>query len=171
LPEKDLLEAYRSKRHFDRTPEPGGPKKPAKINKPVFVVQKHQASSLHYDFRLEIDGVLKSWAVPKGPPTDPSIKRLAMPTEDHPLEYAAFKGTIPEGEYGAGKVEIWDKGTYLNLTNKDGQEVPAGQAIAAGHIVFQLKGRKLKGGFALTRTGFDKGGWLLVKMVDREISD
>jgi DNA ligase D-like protein (predicted 3'-phosphoesterase) len=167
LTEKDSLAAYRAKRHFARTPEPGGLKKLAKAKQPIFVVQKHQARSLHYDFRLEVDGVLKSWAVPKGPPTNPSEKRLAVPTEDHPLEYSVFSGTIPEGEYGAGTVGIWDKGTFRVLPNKDGEEIPAGQAIAAGHIAFWLEGQKLKGGFALTRTGFGKGGWLLVKMVDQ----
>jgi DNA ligase D-like protein (predicted 3'-phosphoesterase) len=105
--------------------------------------------------------------VPKGPSTDPKVKRLAIPTEDHPLEYANFEGTIPEGEYGAGAVEIWDTGTYRNLKFKDGQEIPPEQAIQDGHLTFWLEGKKLKGGFALTRTGQGKSErWLLVKMND-----
>ncbi len=168
MPEKDLLQKYRQKRRFEITPEPAGGKRALRSKAPRFVVQKHQASTLHYDFRLEVDGVLKSWAVPKGPPLDPSEKRLAVPTEDHPLEYAEFKGAIPEGQYGAGTVEIWDHGTYENLTQKDGHAIPAGEAIAAGHIAFRLDGQKLKGGYALTRTGFSKRGWLLVKMVEHD---
>ncbi len=164
MAEQDSLDVYRSRRHFERTSEPGGRPKPAQGQNPVFVVQKHQATTLHYDFRLAVDGVLKSWAVPKGPPTAAGEKRLAVPTEDHPLEYADFAGTIPAGEYGAGQVEIWDSGMYTNITHKDDQVIPAGPAIAAGHIVVRLEGRKLKGNFALTRTGFGKGGWLMVKM-------
>jgi DNA ligase D-like protein (predicted 3'-phosphoesterase) len=129
------------------------------------VIQKHDASSLHYDFRLEADGVLKSWAVPKGPSTNPKDKRLAMPTEDHPMEYADFEGVIPEGEYGAGTVLVWDTGTYRNLTEKDGEHVPVSRALDEGHLRFELEGSKLRGPWALTRIG--RGGrerWLLVKM-------
>jgi DNA ligase D-like protein (predicted 3'-phosphoesterase) len=161
---QDFLQDYREKRHFKQTPEPQGQVKPGNIN-PVFVIQKHQATTLHYDFRLEAGGVLKSWAVPKGPSTDPKDKRLAIPTEDHPLEYADFEGTIPKGEYGAGTVEIWDKGTFRNLKFRDGREIPAEQAIEEGHITFRLEGTKLKGSYALTRTGRSKPErWLLVKM-------
>ncbi len=167
--ENKLLKEYQSKRHFGLTPEPSGQGGRRSGAGPIFVIQKHQASTLHYDFRLEADGVLKSWAVPKGPSTDPRVKRLAMPTEDHPLEYAGFEGTIPAGEYGAGAVEIWDTGTYRNMTVKNGQEVPSGQAVADGHIAFWLEGRKLSGGYALTRTGQGKNErWLLVKMADEK---
>lgn len=163
----DSLKAYREKRNFEQTPEPSGEKTPAADKKPIFVIQKHQARTLHYDFRLEAGGVLKSWAVPKGPSTDPSVKRLAVPTEDHPLEYAGFEGAIPPGQYGAGKVEIWDSGTYRNLKFRDGREIPPEQAIEEGHITFWLEGKKLKGGYALTRTGRGKEErWLLVKMRD-----
>jgi DNA ligase D-like protein (predicted 3'-phosphoesterase) len=130
------------------------------------VIQKHDASTLHYDFRLEAGGVLKSWAVPKGPSTDPRDKRLAMRTEDHPIEYARFEGVIPEG-YGAGTVLVWDTGHYRNLTERDGEEVPIEEALENGHATFWLEGKKLKGGYALTRIETGKGEkWLLVKMDD-----
>jgi len=131
------------------------------------VIQKHDATSLHYDFRLEAAGVLKSRAVPKGPSTNPKDKRLAMPTEDHPLDYAGFEGVIPEGEYGAGPVIVWDTGTYRNLTEKDGREVPVEDAVERGHVKVWLEGKKLTGGYALTRIGGGKKGrWILVKMDD-----
>jgi DNA ligase D-like protein (predicted 3'-phosphoesterase) len=133
----------------------------------MFVIQKHSARTLHYDFRLEVEGVLRSWAVPKGPSTDPRVKRLAVAVEGHSLEYADFEGVIGEGEYGAGAVIVWDTGTYRNLTARDGEEVPIGRALDDGHAVFELDGHKLHGGYALTRTG---GGrreqWLLVKTRD-----
>ena len=135
----------------------------------MFVIQKHQARSLHYDFRLEAGGTLKSWAVPKGPSTDPRDKRLAMPTEDHPLDYGSFEGTIPEGQYGAGTVIVWDTGSYRNLTKRDGKEVPIEQAIEDGHAVVWLEGRKLRGGWALrriSRGGDERERWLLVKKKD-----
>ncbi len=167
--EKDQLKAYRAKRHFTITPEPAAKTLKSSGAKPVFVIQKHKATTLHYDFRLEAGGVLKSWAVPKGPSSDPRVKRLAVPTEDHPLEYASFEGNIPEGEYGAGTVEVWDKGTYRNLKFKDGVEIPPETAIADGHITFWLEGRKLQGGFALTRTGQgSRARWILVKMADEK---
>jgi len=164
------LEQYRQKRNFGRTPEPAGEGVGAAAG-PVFVVQKHDASHLHYDFRLEVDGVLKSWAIPKGPSTDPGQKRLAVPTEDHPLAYAAFEGVIPPGEYGAGTVMVWDTGTFRNLTEKKGAPIPLAQAVAHGHVKVWLAGRKLRGGYALTRfrTGKDES-WLLVKM-DDELAD
>jgi DNA ligase D-like protein (predicted 3'-phosphoesterase) len=130
---------------------------------PIFVVQKHAATSLHYDFRLEAEGVLKSWAVPKGPSLDPRDKRLAMRVEDHALDYADFEGVIAEGEYGAGPVIVWDRGTYRPL---DDETLAA--ALRKGHAKFWLDGQKLKGGFSLRRGGSegDREKWLLVKMDD-----
>lgn len=162
----DRLEEYRAKRDFRHTPEPadGG-----EGSGDRFVIQKHDASSLHYDFRLEVDGALRSWAVPKGPSTDPGEKRLAVPTEDHPLDYGDFEGVIPEGEYGAGAVMVWDRGTYRNLTEDDGVEKPIDEALDDGHASFWLEGEKIRGGYALTRTGYgDDARWLLVKMDDDE---
>jgi DNA ligase D-like protein (predicted 3'-phosphoesterase) len=162
------LAEYRSKRDLDRSPEPSGARGGAR-DEPIFVVQKHRARSEHYDVRLEAGGVLKSWAVPKGPPTDPSEKRLAIRVEDHPLEYATFEGVIPGGEYGAGAVIVWDTGTYRNATRRDGQDVPIEEALNDGHVVVELHGRKLRGGYALTLTDVDERGrerWLLVKMRD-----
>jgi DNA ligase D-like protein (predicted 3'-phosphoesterase) len=133
------------------------------------VIQKHAARSEHYDLRLEADGVLKSWAVPKGPSTDPRQKRLAIRVEDHPIEYAQFEGVIREGQYGAGAVIVWDTGTYRNRTKRDGAEVPIERALEEGHVVVELQGHKLRGGYALTRTGADGRGrerWLLVKKRD-----
>jgi DNA ligase D-like protein (predicted 3'-phosphoesterase) len=165
---RDPLETYRKKRDFRKTHEPSG-KSRRKAGR-RFVIQKHAARSLHYDFRLEADGVLKSWAVPKGPSTNPGDKRLAVPTEDHPLDYRDFEGVIPEGEYGAGAVIVWDRGTYRNLTeDDDGDEVPVSKALAGGHLKIWLDGEKLRGGYALTRIGKGKDErWLLVKMDDEE---
>jgi DNA ligase D-like protein (predicted 3'-phosphoesterase) len=165
-PRADRLAEYRAKRDFERTPEPRRGRR-RRGRKPRFVVQLHDASSLHYDFRLEAGGVLKSWAVPKGPSTDPRVKRLAMPTEDHPLEYADFEGVIPEGQYGAGTVIVWDEGSYRNLTTKDGREVPIEEALQQGRVKVWLEGKKLRGGYALTRLADGKRErWLLVKMKD-----
>ena len=157
---------YKSKRDFKKTSEPadsaGRPKESSKkhvAGKAIFVVQKHNASHLHYDFRLEHDGVLKSWAVPKGVPRSSSDKRLAIMTEDHPLDYAEFEGEIPKGEYGAGTVKIWDKGTYESV-------IPIKSALRKGTVEMHLKGKKLKGPYALIRTkiGGDNKNWLLIKM-------
>jgi DNA ligase D-like protein (predicted 3'-phosphoesterase) len=157
---------YEAKRDFSRTPEPRGDGG-RRGDRPIFVIQEHAASTRHWDFRLEVDGVLKSWAVPKGPSTDPSDKRLAVPTEDHPLDYADFEGTIPEGEYGAGSVVVWDTGPYDNITEKDDGLRPMAEAIAEGHVLVRLHGQKLAGGYALQRTGRgDDANWLLVKMRD-----
>ena len=166
----DGLKDYRKKRDFGVTPEPPGGGRAASTA-PIFVIQKHAARRLHYDFRLEVDGVLKSWAIPKGPSTNPQDKRLAVPTEDHPLEYAGFEGVIPQDEYGGGTVLVWDTGPYRNLTEKKGAPIPMGQAVAHGHVKVWLEGRKLKGGYALTRfkTGQDEA-WLLVK-ADDEAAD
>jgi DNA ligase D-like protein (predicted 3'-phosphoesterase) len=166
----DPLAEYRSKRDLERSPEPPGEPGGSR-REPIFVVQKHRARGEHYDFRLEVGGVLKSWAVPKGPSTDPRDKRLAVRVEDHPLEYATFEGVIPAGGYGAGAVIVWDTGTYRNVTRRDGQEVPIEQALDDGHVVVELHGRKLRGQYALTRTDVDERGrerWLLVKKRDAE---
>ncbi len=167
---KKTLQDYQAKRDFRRTPEPSGAgERPS--GAPIFVVQKHDASRLHYDFRLEVAGVLKSWAIPKGPSTSPQEKRLAVPTEDHPLEYAGFEGVIPAGEYGAGAVMVWDTGPFRNITEKKGVTVPLDEAVAHGHVKVWLEGKKLRGGYALTRfkTGKDEA-WLLVK-ADDEAAD
>lgn len=164
----EQLEDYRDRRSLNKTSEPAGG--PGASDLPRFVIQKHDASALHYDFRLETGGVLKSWAVPKGPSTDPSEKRLAVPTEDHPVDYVDFEGVIPEGEYGAGTVMVWDIGPYENRTTGDeGDEVSVEEAVERGHVVVWLEGEKIRGGYALTRTGSgDQARWLLVKMDDEE---
>jgi DNA ligase D-like protein (predicted 3'-phosphoesterase) len=177
MPARDPLGDYRKKRDPRRSPEPRGRdvragKPGARRGTPRFVVHKHAASTLHYDLRLEADGVLKSWAVPKGPFDDPRHKRLAVPTEDHPIEYADFEGTIPEGEYGAGSVILWDAGTYENLST-DGKDTEIGvpEAIERGHLSVKLRGKKLTGGYSLIRTG--RGGqkrWLLIKTADQAAS-
>ena len=157
------LKDYKRKRDFEKTTEPEGQIKKERVE--LFVIQKHDASKLHYDFRLQIDGVLKSWAIPKGPSLDPSQKRLAIPTEDHPIEYADFEGIIPENNYGAGKVIIWDKGFYENKTEKNGQKITIKDAYDSGHITVILNGKKLKGEYGLIKMkGSDK--WLLIKKDD-----
>jgi len=135
---------------------------------PIFVIQKHDAQNLHYDFRLELDGVLRSWTIPKGPSTDPAEKRLAIPTGDHPLDYAGFEGVIPEGEYGAGTVLVWDTGPYRNLrAAKEDSPVDMQSSLDEGQVEVWLDGEKLSGGYALIRTGSgDDTRWLLVKMDD-----
>jgi DNA ligase D-like protein (predicted 3'-phosphoesterase) len=157
---------YDEKRDFRRTPEPRGSRRRRRGTKrPIFVIQQHAARSLHFDFRLEADDVLKSWAVPKGPSTNPSDKRLAMPTEDHPIEYAEFEGVIPRGEYGAGPVIVWDHGTYENVTvDREGREIPVPEAIDEGELKVRLYGEKLSGNYVLVRTGGgDRERWLLIK--------
>lgn len=158
--EKEILHEYRKKRNFKTTTEPKGKRVRKKKDSLSFVVQEHHASHLHYDFRLEYDGVLKSWAVPKGPSLDPKVKRLAVETEDHPLEYAEFEGTIPKGEYGAGEVFIWDSGTW------EPEVEDIGQALEDGNLKFKLSGKKLKGSFVLVRTHNQNSknkNWLLIK--------
>jgi bifunctional non-homologous end joining protein LigD len=163
------LEEYRSKRRFDQTPEPQGEVKPGASNL-LYVFHKHAAGQLHYDLRLEMDGVLKSWAVPKGPSLNPGIKHLAVLVEDHPIDYGGFEGVIPKGEYGAGTVMVWDRGTWE----------PRGdfrRDFEKGHFKFVLKGQKLKGAWVLVRTGYKGQGknWLLIKERDAfaqgELSD
>jgi bifunctional non-homologous end joining protein LigD len=159
---------YKQKRSAKRTPEPFGGKPSGK--ELVFVVQKHAASHLHYDFRLEMEGVLKSWAVPKGPSMDPSVKRLAMMVEDHPFDYRTFEGIIPEGEYGGGTVIVWDEGVYTpeeELDTKQERERHVRAGLDAGNLKFRLEGTKLKGSFALVRTpAMGKNAWLLIKHDD-----
>ncbi len=162
-----MLKEYKAKRDFKKTSEPAGSAKKRTSKRPMFVVQEHHARALHYDVRLEIDGVLASWAVPKGPPLKSSDKRLAVATEDHPMEYGSFSGTIPKGEYGAGTVTIWDKGTYENIKlKKDGTEMLMKSAARHGQIEVKFFGKKLKGPYALVRTAFggEKKNWLMIKM-------
>ena len=157
------LQQYNAKRHFDRTPEPRGRPARSSPERLRFVIQKHKASTLHYDFRLEMEGVLRSWAVTKEPDEDPGVKRLAVRTEDHPLEYASFEGDIPKPEYGAGHVDIWDEGRWVP------EEAPV-PAFRRGRLKFELKGRRLKGRWALVRMGNaqtrKKDLWLLMKLRD-----
>ncbi len=154
------LNAYRHKRNFDHTPEPSGKKK-IKIKSSCYVIQEHAASHLHYDLRLELKKVLKSWAVPKGPCLDPSVKRLAIEVEDHPLAYATFEGIIPKGQYGAGNVILWDTGTWQCVG-------PPLKSFLAGHMTFDLFGKKLKGRWKLIRikSSTRNKQWLLFKMQD-----
>jgi bifunctional non-homologous end joining protein LigD len=161
------LEKYKAKRNFRKTPEPA-PRRGNPHREPIFVIQEHHASRLHYDFRLEADDVLKSWAVPKEPALEPGQRRLAVRVEDHPLDYADFEGQIPEGEYGAGTVTIWDRGTYENLLGEKGPPQSVIQGIEAGRLEIALHGRKLRGRFALVRMAGKarKESWLLIKMKD-----
>ena len=148
------LKKYSSMRNFTKTPEPPPETKSSK-GKLIFVVQEHHASRLHYDFRLEMGGVLKSWAIPKGPSEDPAVKRLAVMTEDHPLDYANFEGEIPEGLYGAGTVEIWDSGTYELIEE------------AKGKYIFNLNGKKMNGAYCLIQLkSTDPKNWLFFKKKD-----
>jgi DNA ligase D-like protein (predicted 3'-phosphoesterase) len=160
------LKSYRAKRNFWKTAEPRRSDRGRDDARPIFVIQEHDATSLHYDFRLEVEGTLKSWAVPKGPSTDPREKRLAVATEDHPLDYAWFEGVIPKDEYGGGTVLIWDRGSYRNITEKEGGLRPMPEALADGHVLVWLEGEKLSGGYALQRIDDDQDQWLLVKMDD-----
>ncbi|CAL9344709.1 DNA polymerase ligase N-terminal domain-containing protein [Streptomyces cellulosae] len=167
---KGRLRDYHGKRHFDRTAEPRGDGREAREERdalPRFVVQIHDARRMHFDFRLQVGDVLKSWSVPKGPPADPRDKRLAVPTEDHPLEYEDFEGVIPRGEYGGGTVIVWDHGTYEPLSHdRRGRPVDFAESLERGHATFRLHGRKLRGEYALTRfRDADDGeeAWLLVR--------
>jgi bifunctional non-homologous end joining protein LigD len=163
------LKEYVAKRDFNKTAEPKAGKSDSS-EKLVFVIQKHDASRLHYDFRLEMEGVLKSWAVPKGPSTDPKTKRLAMMVEDHPFDYRKFEGIIPEGEYGGGTVIVWDEGTYEpieEIKGKKAQEKHLLQQLKAGSLKIKMHGEKLHGEFALVKThGMGENGWLLIKHND-----
>ena len=173
------LDEYKRKRRFEATPEP--PPKVEKKSQHRFVVQRHDATRLHYDFRLEMEGVLKSWAVPKGPSLDPADKRLAMQVEDHPVSYFDFEGTIPEGNYGAGTVMVWDVGTWdpLSPVPVNGEYVPgtekeAAAMLAKGDLKFRLQGKRLAGDFALVhikarRPGSKGNEWLLIKKKDDHV--
>ncbi|OQA35307.1 MAG: putative DNA ligase-like protein [Candidatus Dependentiae bacterium ADurb.Bin331] len=166
---KKKLTNYQSKRNFSKTPEPSGKiTKKKEKNKRIFVIQKHAASHLHYDFRLEINGVLVSWAVPKGPPTKVGEKHLAIMTEDHPMSYAQFEGIIPQGEYGGGTVMVWDYGTFNNIKTHNEKIVPIEQSLKNGQVEVNLDGAKLKGNFALIKfkKPDTKNEWLMIKMKD-----
>jgi bifunctional non-homologous end joining protein LigD len=169
-PKAAPLEKYREKRNFDVTGEPKGARARSKSSSQLlYVIQKHQASHLHYDFRLEWRGVLLSWAVPKGPSPDPSVKRLATAVEDHPVEYGGFEGVIPEGEYGGGTVMLWDRGTWTP------ESPDVDEALEKGDLKFTLEGKKLRGSWVLVRTKLGYGGskkpqWLLIKHRDHYVS-
>jgi len=166
------LVKYNSKRRFDDTPEPAG-KESGGRDKLIFVVQRHHARNLHYDFRLELNGTLKSWAVPKGPSLNPKDKRLAMMVEDHPVDYATFEGEIPAGNYGAGRVDVWDHGTYEPIDEQGGVIAPKEfeQHLEAGSIKFRMHGKLLKGDFALVNMKKDEKTWLLIKHHDQYATD
>lgn len=161
------LKTYRDKRNFKISPEPSGTSRVTTVSRRplLYVIQKHRATQLHYDLRLEFHGVLLSWAVPKGPSLDPSVKRLAMQVEDHPREYGDFEGIIPEGEYGGGTVMVWDTGEWLPEVDD------VGEALRKGELKFTLRGKKLKGSWVLVRThgfgGKDGKSWLLIKHRDK----
>jgi DNA ligase D-like protein (predicted 3'-phosphoesterase) len=160
------LKKYQEKRKFKSTPEPGGTKKAKKKYKNIFVIQKHAATNLHYDFRLEITGVLVSWAIPKGLSLDPKTKRLAIRTEDHPLEYADFEGAIPENQYGGGTVIVWDQGKYENQLNDNMTD-----ALRNGKLNVWLNGNKIQGGYHLIKTQMNqqnKEQWLIMKVDDEK---
>lgn len=162
----DRLDTYREKRDFTRTSEPEGAHKSSRKGKGhAYLIQKHEARNLHFDFRLEHDGVLKSWAIPRGPSMDPGDKRLAVRTEDHPIEYGSFEGSIPKGQYGGGTVMLWDEGTWEPLEDPD-------EGFKEGKLKFVVHGKRLHGGFALVRLRSDTGrkqgkeNWLLIKEKD-----
>jgi DNA ligase D-like protein (predicted 3'-phosphoesterase) len=168
---RNALTEYERKRDFSRTSEPSARprrkgKRSPKRRHPRFTIQKHAATSLHYDLRLEVDGVLASWAVPKGPSTNPADKRLAMRTEDHPMEYLEFEGVIPKGEYGAGPVIVWDRGVFENISETSrGEKLTLEEALEKGDIKVFLLGEKIRGAYALVRTSDrgDREQWLLIK--------
>ena len=165
------LAQYNNKRDFKQTSEPSGKQSSLKEDQLKFVIQRHKASRLHYDFRLEMEGVLKSWAVPKGPSLNPQDKRLAMMVEDHPYDYKDFEGIIPEGNYGAGIVEIWDSGTYTPIEDQGNAKANEKLLLAgleSGNLKVVLHGKKLKGEFAVVRLkGSDSNSWLLIKHRDK----
>src|SRR5207253_2620782 len=176
------LTECRKKRDFARTHEPSGEKAgaPTRAGRLLFVIQKHAASHLHFDLRLELDGVMKSWAVPKGPSLDPSVKRLAMQVEDHPIDYNAFEGTIPKGEYGGGTVMLWDRGTYTSdtATSPTEEQDAIREGLSRGDLKITFHGQRLHGSFALIRMKYSRDSsssskpqWLLIKHRDDYASD
>jgi bifunctional non-homologous end joining protein LigD len=174
MAKEDLLKTYKAKRNFNITPEPaeGGAVVEGTLQ---FVVQKHWASRLHYDFRIELDGTMKSWAVPKGPSMDPDVKRLAMMVEDHPYDYRTFEGIIPQGEYGGGTVMVWDEGIYMPAEDphkdKKANEKSLLHQLYSGKIKIVMSGQKLKGQFALVKAhGRGENAWLLMKVKDKYAS-
>jgi bifunctional non-homologous end joining protein LigD len=170
IKKKAKLTEYRRKRDFSKTKEPKGASVAASRRRALaFVIQKHAASHLHFDLRLELDGVMKSWAVPKGPSLDPSVKRLAMQVEDHPIEYNKFEGIIPEGEYGGGTVMLWDRGTYTAVEPGPDPQEQLRAAYEKGDFKFELKGKRLHGSWVLVRIKRGnpaKPQWLLIKHKD-----
>ena len=174
MAKRTKLAEYERKRDFSKTSEPGSKRKARakrapKRRHPRFSFQKHAATSLHYDLRLEVDGVLASWAIPKGPSLDPRDKRLAMRTEDHPLEYLEWEGVIPRGSYGAGEMIVWDRGVYENISEtRRGEKLSIAEAVEKGDVKVFLLGEKIKGAYALVRTGpaGDREKWLLIKKDD-----
>ena len=164
LSQYGVLAEYNRKRRFDVTPEPPGRAGRARKQSLAFVIQKHRATALHYDFRLEHEGAMLSWAVPKGPSLDPAVKRLAMETEPHPMDYNHFEGVIPGGEYGGGTVMIWDNGTWQP------ESPDVSRALAKGELKFSLRGKKVRGSFVLVRTGRGGRQWLLIKHRDDAVS-
>jgi len=179
-PKDQPLDPYRAKRDFEKTAEPSGGGAQPRPDRPRYLIQKHDATQLHYDLRLEVDSVLKSWAVPKGPSLDPGEKRLAVMTEDHPLEYATFEGTIPEGEYGGGTVMMWDRGWWevdrewvedskTSSKVREAHDQGPATALEAGELKFKLHGQKLKGSWVLVQMkGRGDKNWLLIKHRDQE---
>src|SRR6266513_3951326 len=152
----DQLAEYRRKRDFRKTAEPSGYIEPRRASHLRFVIQKHAASHLHFDLRLELDGVMKSWAVPKGPSLDPSVKRLAMQVEDHPIDYNSFEGTIPQGEYGGGTVMLWDRGTYAPDKPIDDDEAAIREEYSHGDLKIAFFGERMRGSYALIRMKYSR---------------
>ncbi len=166
----DQLAEYRRKRDFARTREPEGAARRRPASRLAYVIQRHEATSLHFDLRLELDGVMKSWAVPKGPSLDPAVKRLAIEVEDHPIDYNSFEGTIPAGEYGGGTVMLWDRGTYAYAGDSDDALGALRDGYRKGDFKVELRGKRLRGSWVLVRTRRNgrKNQWLLIKHRDEQ---
>jgi len=166
----DQLAEYRRKRDFARTREPRGAARRGTATRLAYVIQRHEATRLHFDLRLELDGVMKSWAVPKGPSLDPAVKRLAIEVEDHPIDYNSFEGTIPAGEYGGGTVMLWDRGTYAYAGDSDDPLGALRDGYGKGDFKVELRGKRLRGSWVLVRTRRNgrKNQWLLIKHRDEQ---